>query len=817
MQHVVPPGPWSLRLAGPPASATVPADLDGAVLPAQVPGTVHTDLLAAGRIPDPYIDLNEKELAWIGRCSWVYSTTLPAPDGLTTDERVDLVFTGLDTFATVSLGGVELGRTANMHRSYRFDVGAALRDGRGELSVVFASALDEAERASAALGDRPHVNPHPYNAVRRMACGFGWDWGPDLVTAGIWRAVRLERWHTARLASVRPLVTVEDGTGMVRVHVDLERAASGTPLVVTATVDGRDIRHDVPAGETTAVLELAVPEPRLWWPRGYGEPARYPLEVALGDASGRVLDTWSARIGFRTVEVDIAPDESGIPFILKVNSRPVSVRGVNWIPDDAFPSRVDRDRYAERIDQALGAGVNLLRVWGGGTYESDDFYELCDERGVLVWQDFLFACAAYSEEEPLRGEVAAEAREAVTRLTPHPSLVLWCGGNEDIVAYAEWPGWRQRLEGTTWGADYYLNLLPSVVAELDPTRPYLPNSPYSFGPFSTPNDPALGTVHIWDVWNDKDYTHYASWKPRFVAEFGFQGPPAWSTLTRAVRDEPLSPDGPAMLVHQKADDGNAKLQRGLHGHLPEPTDIRDWHWATQLNQARAIRFGIEYFRSLFPYCTGTVLWQLNDCWPVVSWAVVDGDGHRKPAWYALREAYADRLLTFQQRDGVLSVVAVNDTDEPWTGDLAVQACTADGEPGATEHVALDVPARGAAGVPLPAGLPGAEMLTATAAGASRAVWYAAEDVVTGLPPAKLSTTVERTGTGYLVHLAAQSLVKDLALLVDILEPAAATDTMLITLLPGETATVAVHSPELRDPEALTRPPVLRTANDLFHG
>jgi beta-mannosidase len=324
-------------------------------------------------------------------------------------------------------------------------------------------------------------------------------------------------------------------------------------------------------------------------------------------------------------------------------------------------------------------------------------------------------------------------------------------------------------------------------------------------------------VHIWDVWNDKDYTHYANWKPRFVAEFGFQGPPAWSTLTRAVRDEPLSPDGPAMLVHQKADDGNAKLERGLLGHLPVPTDIRDWHWATQLNQARAIRFGIEYFRSLFPYCTGTVLWQLNDCWPVVSWAVVDGDGQRKPAWYALRAAYADRLLTFQQRDGVLSVVAVNDTDEPWTGDVAVQACSAEGVPGAGERVSLDVPARGAATVPLPAALLPAQLLTATAPGAGRAIWYAGEDVVAGLPPAKLSTTVERTGTGYLVHLTAHCLVKDLALLVDILEPAAATDAMLITLLPGETTTVAVHSPELPDPEALTRAPVLRTANDLFHG
>ncbi|MFF5173779.1 glycoside hydrolase family 2 protein [Micromonospora sp. NPDC000089] len=818
MQHLVPSGPWNLRLAAPPTATEAPAPPDAvatATVPAQVPGCVHTDLLAAGLIPDPYVEDNERELTWIGHCAWEYTTSLDPGEPLGADERLDLVFDGLDTFATVSLGGVRLGETRNMHRSYRFDVADALRDGPRELSVHFAATRDETLRASQENGPRTHCNAHPYNAVRRMACGYGWDWGPDLVTAGIWRGVRLERWRTARLATVRPAATVEAGNGVVRLHVDLERATA-VALTLTATVGGVRAQASVDAGADTAELELVVPDPALWWPRGYGDAPLHELTVELTDGDAAVLDTWSRRIGFRTVELDTAPDEAGIPFHLKVNGKLVLVRGVNWIPDDAFPSRVDRSRYADRLAQAADAGVNLLRVWGGGTYESADFYELCDERGLLVQQDFLFACAAYAEEEPLRGEVVAEAREAVTRLAPYPSLVLWCGGNETIVGFAEWHGWRQRLAGQTWGEGYYLDVLPGIVAELDPTRPYAPNSPYSFGPFASPNEQALGTVHIWDVWNNRDYTHYADWKPRFVAEFGFQGPPTWSTLTAAVHDEPLTPDGPQMLVHQKAEEGNDKLARGLAPHLPAPTDIRDWHWATQLNQARAIRFGIEHFRSLAPYCTGTILWQLNDCWPVVSWAVVDGYGRRKPAWYALRAAYADRVLTFQPRDGGLALVAVNDTDEVWQGSVLVEARTAAGEVRAREKVDLDAAARHATVVELPTALSGgADLLTATADGPSRAFWYAAEDVAAGLPPARTSTRVERTDTGYRVHVRAESLVKDLALLVDLLDPAAVADTMLETLLPGESTVVEVRTPELADPEALTRHPVLRTANDLF--
>jgi len=839
-------GDWRLRHIAGPVPKGLAQDLHSVRgIFATVPGCVHTDMLAAGLIPDPYVDDGESALAWIGRGTWEYSTTFvdgADQTGRLVGERVELVFAGLDTLAEVTLNGVHLARTENQFRTYRLDVTAAVRPGENELVVTFASPLDHVERISQQEGALPHVNAHPFNEMRKMACNFGWDWGPDLVTAGMGQPVRLERPPEARIASVRPLVSVkpvgvesaghehERGgpTGKVRFHVDLDVVAGRGPLMVTATVAGCVAVVVVPdgalpgetAGLRTAEVEVVVPDVALWWPRGYGDHPLYAAEVVVGEPGGLPLDRWEGQLGFRTVALDTTPDADGIGFRLLVNDSLVLVRGVNWIPDDAFVTRVDRVRCERRIDQAVAAGVNLLRVWGGGVYESEDFYDLADAKGVLVWQDFLFTCAAYRESEPLWSEVEAEAREAVTRLCSHASLVLWCGGNEDIVAYAEWPGWRAQLAGRAWGEGYYCDLLPSVVAELDPTRPYVANSPYSFGPFASPNEPALGDVHIWDVWNEKDYTAYRDWRPRFASEFGFQGPPGWSTLTRVVHDKPLRPDGPQMLVHQKADDGNLKLARGLAPHLPVPSDFIDWHWATQLNQARAIRVGVEHFRSLVPLCTGTVLWQLNDCWPVTSWSVIDGDGVLKPAWYALRAAHADRLLTFRPDGDDVVVVAVNDTAEPWRAEITLRRSTLEGELLSEKVLPLEAAPRSADSVAVPkAMLDGGDrddLLTAQAAGSERAWWYLREDVDGGLPAADIEADVSRVPGGYLVHVRAFSFVKDLAVLAERLDPCAVPDAMLLTLLPGEEASIVIAAETDLDPEALVRYPVLRTANDLFH-
>ncbi|MEU9323419.1 glycoside hydrolase family 2 protein [Streptomyces canus] len=759
---------------------------EGGELPAVVPGCVHTDLLAAGAIPDPFLGRNETDLAWVGRRDWTYETELPPVDG---HEQTDLVFDGLDTVAEILLDGQLLGRTRNMHRSYRFDVTGMA----GRLAVRFVSAYAEAEAVRGTVGERPAAYAEPYQYLRKMACSFGWDWGPTLVTAGIWRPVRIERWSTARIARVRPLVTVgEQGLGVVELAVEVERARVEAPLRVEASVGG--VRASASLDGTEGVVRLEVPDVGLWWPRGYGEQPLYDVELTLLHED-RPLDVWRRRVGFRTVELDRAADVHGTGFALVVNGERLFARGVNWIPDDVFPSRITRERYRERLGQAADAGVDLVRIWGGGIYESEDFYDACDELGLLVWQDFPFACAAYPEEQPLRGEVEAEARENVVRLMPHPSLVLWNGNNENLWGFRDW-GWEARLAGDSWGEGYYLGVLPRVVAELDPTRPYTAGSPWSGSWDHHPNDPAHGTHHSWEVWNRQDYAEYRREVPRFVAEFGWQAPPAYATLARALPGEVLAADSPGMLHHQKADDGNGKLRRGLERHFAFPEgDFDRWHYLMQVNQARAVAAGIEHWRSHWPVCAGTVVWQLNDCWPVTSWAAIDGDGREKPLYHELRRLYADRLLTLRGR--VLAVV--NQTAEEWAGAVRLRRMSVEGTVIGEADVEFRAGRRAVAEVSVPRELAPVgpkEFLVADADGL-RAVHFPVADREIPYPQPEFDVSVA-PGT---VTVTAHTLVRDLLLQADRLDPAARADRGLVTLLPGERVTIGVSGWKTPDPDA----------------
>ncbi|QHC64555.1 glycoside hydrolase family 2 protein [Rathayibacter festucae] len=797
---------WSVRaLRGP-----IPAEIAGATVPATVPGLVHTDLLAAGLIPDPYLDQNEKKVTWIGETDWEYASVFAwSPDG---HDRHELVFEGLDTVATITLNGTVVASTRNQHRSYRFAVDGLLVEGDNALVVRFASPIAEADRASLEIGYRPHTYSHPFNALRKAACNFGWDWGLDAASVGMWKPVSLHAWSEVRLAAVRPVVTVDGTTGRVAVHVDLERTTEDE-VELTASVDGVTASVTVLAGERSAVLELAVADAALWWPRGFGEQPLSLLDVEAR-VGGTVVDGRTLRIGFRTIEVQLDRDEEGTSFRFVVNGEPVWIRGANWIPDDAFITRVDRARLARRMDQAEFANMNLLRIWGGGYFESDDFYELCDERGILVWQDFLFACASYAEEEPLWSEVEAEVRDNVTRIMPHPSLALWNGNNENIWGYEEW-GWEKRLQGRTWGLGYYLDLLPRLVAELDPERSYTPGSPWSGDTVIFANDVDHGSVHLWELWNRVDYPAYRDVHARFVAEFGWQGPASWSTIERSISDSPLTPESPGMIHHQKATDGNDKLTDGLVAHLPLPDDTEDWHWAMSLNQALAVTLAIEHQRSESPRCMGSVVWQLNDCWPVTSWAAVDGDGTAKPLLYALKHVYADRLLTVQPRGEGLAVVAVNDSAQEWAGEVVVRRLRFDGTVLAEERQGVSLDARSVVTVPVGVGAAddvAGELLIAELAG-ERAFWFFAEYRESALEAARLTTSVRAVDGGSEVTVTAENLVRDLTLLVDKVDPAAVVDDQLVTLLPGESVTFRVSGAGL-DPAALVSPSVLRTANQL---
>lgn len=819
---------WTLRAAAGPAPDGFDAPMDAAV-----PGCVHTDLLAAGLIPDPFLDDNESALAWIGLVDWTYATSFTwAPDDA---DRTDLVFEGLDTVTTILLNGRELGSTANQHRSYRFDVRDALIDGQNELVVRFRSPVKYANEQSVALGARQRPYPLPYDAIRKSACSFGWDWGIATYTSGIVKPVRLESWSVARLAQTRVVATPAGDGGTITVEVQVERApgAASVPLCVHATVNGPGVSEEELQGVTveldgdraTVRLELASAE--RWWPAGYGEQPLYVVDVRLQGGDGPdPLDATHRVVGFRDVHWDMTPDDAGTPFTLVVNDQPIFVKGVNWIPDDALTVRVTRDRLRRRFEQALDANLNLIRVWGGGLYESDDFYELADEMGLLVWQDFLFACAAYAEEEPLRSEIEAEARANIVRLGHHASLVLLTGNNENLWGYEDW-GWKLRLDGKTWGAHYYYELFPALVAELAPHVPYAPGSPFSpgagwdgsaqTGPH--PNDEQHGSMHLWEQWNRLDWPTYRDHRPRFVAEFGWQGPPAWSTLVRSVSDAPLTPESPGMIVHQKAMEGNTKLTNGLIPHFRMPEAMEDWHWAMQLNQALAVRTALEHFRSWAPHTQGAIVWQLNDCWPVTSWAAIDGDERPKPLYYALKNAFAPRVVTVQPREGGLAAVLVNDTADSWDGEILARRVGFSGDELARFTATVTLAPRETITVPLPA-----EIATAADAASELVVagihevrghWFFAEPRDSALAAAQVEVRTEPAADGTLVTLTASSLVRDLTLLVDKVAPAAVASDALVTLLPGESTTLLVrHDGDPLAASALSDPRVLRTANEL---
>ena len=625
-------------------------DIPGSQFPrinAAVPGSVYHDLLTAGQIPDPFYRDNENEALKIMDHDFIYSRDFEVSPELLSCDRVLLRCEGLDTLATVTVNGTQVGAANNMHRIWEFDVKGVVKAGRNHICVKFDSPtrfIKEAYAASPADGTSDAMVGFPL--LRKAHCMFGWDWGPRLPDAGIWRDISLIGVSTARIRDVMVLQEHESGKVTLTVNTHVTEITGTAPVAVRVTApDGAVLTG---TGKQ-AVFEIA--QPRLWWPNGLGEQPLYTVEVTLGDG----LDRWCKRVGLRTLTVTRKKDEWGESFCHCVNGVDVFAMGADYIPEDNLLPRVNPARTRRLLEDAKAANMNCIRVWGGGYYPDDFFYDACDELGLLVWQDFMFACAVYNLTEDFEENIRAEFIDNVRRLRNHPSLALWCGNNEmeQFVAYGEWVSCPQQK------ADYikmYEYIIPKILKVEDPQTFYWPASPSSGGSFDEPQDPNRGDVHYWDVWHGlKPFTDYRNYLFRYVSEFGFQSFPCMETIEAFTKPEDRNIFSYVMEKHQRNASANGKIVSYLSQMYLYPRNMELLVYASQLLQAQAMQYGVEHWRRNRNgnHCMGAVVWQLNDCWPVASWASIDYYGRWKALHYYEKRFFAPVLISCHE-EGILS-------------------------------------------------------------------------------------------------------------------------------------------------------------------
>ena len=625
-------------------------DIPGSSFPrvnATVPGSVYHDLLTAGQIPDPFYRDNENEALKIMDNDFVYSRSFTVPAGLLENDAVVLRCDGLDTLASVTVNGCPVGTGKNMHRIYEFDVKNVLHSGENQITVKFDSPtrfIKQAYAESRADGSSDAMVGFPH--IRKAHCMFGWDWGPRLPDAGIWRDISILGIKTARIRDVYVVQHHENGRVTLEVNTHITQITGSAAVSVNVTAPDGSV---FTAQGENAIIEIE--DPQLWWPNGLGEQPLYQVEVTLGDG----LDGWSKRIGLRTLTVSRKKDQWGESFCHCVNGVDVFAMGADYIPEDNLLPRVNPERTRRLLEDAKAANMNCVRVWGGGYYPEDDFYDSCDELGLLVWQDFMFACAVYNLTEDFEENIKAEFVDNVRRLRHHASLALWCGNNEmeQFVAQGEWvSSLRQK-------ADYikmYEYIIPKILKVEDPQTFYWPASPSSGGSFDEPQDPNRGDVHYWDVWHGlKPFTDYRNYLFRYVSEFGFQSFPCMQTIEAFTAPEDRNVFSYVMEKHQRNASANGRIVSYLSQMYLYPGELTDLVYASQLLQAQAMQYGVEHWRRNRndSRCMGAVVWQLNDCWPVASWASIDYYGRWKALHYYEKRFFAPVLISCHE-EGILS-------------------------------------------------------------------------------------------------------------------------------------------------------------------
>lgn len=619
-------------------------------LPASVPGSVYHDLMQNGKMDDPFWRDNFPKALKRMDHDYEYKTEFAADKALLKSDAVLLRFEGIDTVADVFLNGEKLGHTENMHRTFEFEVKDLLKEEGNELRVLLHSPtrfIKEEYKHNVADGSEEAMVG--FANLRKTHCMFGWDWGPRLPDAGLWRPVKLLGIEKARVDSV--YVTQKHEDGKVTLHFDVDADVYDREALMGYTVLITD-----PDGKETLCKgspeEIVIERPQLWWPNGFGAQPLYTVEVRLY-AGGKQVDAWKKRIGLRTLTMHIKKDAYGESFAHEVNGVQVFAMGADYIPEDSIFPRINEARTRELLRQCKEAHFNTIRVWGGGYYPDDWFYDACDEMGLMVWQDFLFACAVYNLTDEFEDNIRAEFADNIKRLRHHASLALWCGNNE-MEMFVERGLWVKTPIQKSDYVKMYEYILPKVLKELDPQTFYWPASPSSGGGFDDPNGFDRGDVHYWDVWHGNvPFTDYRRYYFRYLSEFGFQSFPSVETVKTFALPEDCNPFSYVMEKHQRNNAANGKIMNYLYQTYLYPTSFDAFVYASQLLQADAIRYGVEHFRRNRGRCMGAIYWQLNDCWPVISWASIDYCGRWKALHYAAKRFFRPLTLSCAE-EGLLT-------------------------------------------------------------------------------------------------------------------------------------------------------------------
>lgn len=633
-------------------------------LTASVPGTVHLDLMNNKIIPDPYKDENEKKVQWIENEDWDYQTSFNISSKDLENQNIELIFNGLDTFSEIYLNGKLIQSTDNMFRKWTIPVRQSLKNGENILQVKFRSAVNVGKELAQKV---PFTMPEsPRSFVRKAQYQFGWDWGPRLVTAGIWKDVKLNFWNIARLDNIKieqKILTKQKAD--LNIHAEIFATEEGK---YTFSINGKSQNISLKSGLNLISIPYQIQNPKLWQSNGWGNPNLYDIKVSLQKDSKMIAEK-SEKIGLRTVELIQEKDEKGKSFYFKVNGKPIYAKGTNWIPGDSFSPRMTKEKYQKLIKDCKEANMNMIRVWGGGIYEDDEFYKACDENGILVWQDFMFAGSFYPSDEKFKKNVELEVKDQIERIQNHPSLVLWCGNNEIDEAIVNW-GYQKQFKYSkedslqVW-KDYkkiFHEVIPDAVKKYATSdkQIYWESSP-SIG-WGHQESLTEGDSHYWGVWwGEQPFEIYNEKVPRFASEYGFQGMPTLETTKSMFSGNPdLSLQNGTIKAHEKHSRGWEIIENYMKRDYKVPTDFVKYNYVSQLLQARGMQIAIEAHRRAKHYNMGTLYWQLNDCWPVVSWSSIDYLGNWKALHYQVKRSFENQVILVEEKDEILTFYAIND-------------------------------------------------------------------------------------------------------------------------------------------------------------